>query len=124
MRRVCKWAVLFAGDRFIVYHIMRVKPADEMMTCVMTYSNPIDINDARTPYMALLFYMTLSSNNSHNDLARTLGLKAPPAADIMDEFDDGPSTAPRTDSEFNSQDSVKGVLAAGKLISVRIFNGV
>jgi hypothetical protein len=90
----------------------------------MTYSNPIDINDTRTPYMALLFYMTLSSNDSHNDLARTLGLKAPPTADIMDEFDDNPSTPPRTDSELDSQENVKGILAAGKLVSVHIFNGV
>jgi hypothetical protein len=126
MRRVCKWAVLFAGDRFIVYHIMRVKPADERMTCVMTYSDPIEIHDTRTPYIALLFYMTLSSNDSHNNLARTLDLKAPPTTDIMDEFDDDPTTPPRTDSELDSQEDVKGILAAGygKLANVRVFNGI
>ena len=69
----------------------------------MTYSDPIDIHDTRTPYMALLVYMTLSSNDSHNELAQTLGLEAPPAAHIMDEFDDDPSTPPRTDSELDSQ---------------------
>jgi hypothetical protein len=113
MRRVCKWAVLFAGDRFIVYHIMRVKPADERMTCVMTYSDPIYLHDTRTPYIALLFYMALSSNHSHNELARTMGLKAPPTADIIDEFDDDPTSAARTDSELDSQEDVKGILAAG-----------
>jgi hypothetical protein len=113
MRRVCKWAVLFAGDRFMVYHIMRVKPANERMTCVMTYSDPIPINDTKTPYIALLVYMALSSTDSHSELARTLGLKAPPTADIMDEFDDDPESPPWTDSELDSQENVKDILATG-----------
>lgn len=124
MKHVCKWVVLFAGDRFIVYHIMRIKPADEMMTCAMTYSDPVDINDTRTPYMALLFYMTLSSNDSHNELAQTLDLTAPAGAEIMDEFDDDPSTPPITNAKPDSRENVKGILAAGKLASEHVFNGV
>jgi hypothetical protein len=126
MRRVCKWAVVFAGDRFILYHIMRVEPADKTMTCVMTYSDPIDIDDTNAPYIALLFYMTLSSNDSHNEPARTLGLKAPPVAEIMDEFNDDPSKLPGTDSKLDSQENVKSILANiyGKLTYARLFNGI
>ena len=68
--------------------------------------------------------MTLSSNDSRSELARTLGLEAPPTAPIVDEFDDDPSKPPCTDSELDSQENVKGILAAGKLANARVFNGV
>ena len=79
-----------------MYHIMRIRAgAEKKDTCFMTYSDAIPINDAQTPYVALLVYMLLSSDDTHSSLAATLLLTPPPTTQIVDD----PGTGPRRDSE-------------------------
>jgi hypothetical protein len=84
--RYCKWGVVFAGNQFIIYHIMPVRvDAEPSDTCVMTHSDAIDITDTQLPYIALLVYMILTSGYSHASLASALHLTPPENTKIVED---------------------------------------
>jgi hypothetical protein len=114
--RYCKWAVLYAGDQFLIYHILRISESEgSEPTVIITYSDPIAINDTNTPYIALLVYMMLSTDQSHSSLATTLGVTTPEGTRIVDETETEEESNRRSEEESNrrSEETVVSMLTNG-----------
>jgi hypothetical protein len=110
--RYCKWAVLYAGNKFLIYHILRISELDgSHPTVIMTYSDPIAINDIETPYIALLVYMMLSADQSHSSLATTLGVTTPEGTRIVDETESEEEESNRRSEEESNRRSEETVVS-------------
>jgi hypothetical protein len=120
--RYCKWAVIYAGDQFLIYHILRISESDASdPTIIMTYSDPIAINDTKTPYIALLVYMMLSADQSHSSLAAMLGVTAPEGTKILDERESEEQESNRRSEEESNRRSEETIVLmlndAGELMN-------
>jgi hypothetical protein len=71
-----RWALVYGLNTYIIYLVLPVV-VNNQRRCSFISSGSLSIDDMEQPYVALMFYMMLSSYMTHEELVETLGVEVP-----------------------------------------------
>ncbi|CAG8554805.1 2813_t:CDS:2, partial [Acaulospora colombiana] len=75
-----RWAMIYGGNNYVIYLVLPVL-VGSTRRCVLVSSGALSIDDTETPFVSIMMYMLLSSDMSHESIAKTLGIE--PIAGVL-----------------------------------------
>jgi hypothetical protein len=77
-----RWALVYGGNSYIIYLVLPVL-VGSTRRCTLISSGVLYIDDVNCPFPAILLFMVLSAQMTHEDLAATLSIELPLGSKIV-----------------------------------------
>ncbi|PVF99815.1 hypothetical protein CPB86DRAFT_261685 [Serendipita vermifera] len=71
-----RWAMIYGGNSYVIYLVLPVLVGNTRR-CALVSSGILHIDDTGSPFIAIMLYMLLSSDMSHESISKTLDIKPP-----------------------------------------------